>query len=136
MRHISHKTITYKQAAVWLLVLAFVSMTLLPYHYHLHHEDHSSPADVTTKSHLVELHSALTTADSDHHQESHTVEPASDIRLKSANIHIPLAILVLSLMLLMPPVIRVYSLRLATESHQLILQRWYTSPLLRAPPAC
>lgn len=127
---------TSKQTISWLLVLALLSLTLFPYHYHLNHEEVASPVGIAAQQHAVDHHGALDLTVSDHQQDSHTVEPATDLTLKSSSVQVPLAILVLCLVILLPLSMRVDRLRIETVNQRLTQLRWYTTPPLRAPPLC
>lgn len=133
MRHTISNIATYKQAISWLLVLSFLSLTLFPCHFHLHHGEEPTPASITAYNHFVDLHGVLDLTDSDHHQDSHTIEPATDLTLKSLSVQLPLAFLVLSLLVLLPYT-RAERLNIATINDKLPHFRWHTTPPLRAPP--
>jgi len=136
LRSIRNMAYTSKLAINGLLVLAFLSLTLFPYHLHLHHHDDEAvaPANITTQGHVTELHGVLDPTHSEHHQDSHTIEPASDITLKSSIIKLPFAALILVLAILLPLFKRVLSLQPAAIDQRITYHRWYTTPPLRAPP--
>ena len=94
MQNVSDNIITAKQAISLLLVLALLSLTLFPIHYHFHHETVNAHANVESEhhghehghstGHVSEVHKSFVLIDSDHPEDSHTMEPVSDLKLKSA----------------------------------------------------
>jgi hypothetical protein len=90
---------TRKRAIVSLLVLSLLSLTLFPYHYHLHHVDHPTLNGAPT--HLVDSHRHLGLEDAGAN-DYHAVESGSDVTLKPTGFQLPLFALLLALVMLLP----------------------------------
>lgn len=144
MQHISDNTISAKQAISFMLVLALFSLTLFPIHYHFYHDDVKAHAIVESKhhvhehghhnGHVSEVHKSFALIDTDHPQDSHTMEPLSDLKLKSATTSLVLVFLILSLLVVPLLSSRIYSRRLVLNNLKLPCFHCYKSPPLRAPP--
>ena len=147
LQNVSDNIITAKQAISLLLVLALLSLTLFPIHYHFHHETVNTHANVESKhhghehehghstGHVSEVHKSFVLIDSDHPEDSHTMEPVSDLKLKSATTPLVFAFLILSLLVVPLLSSRIYSRLLALNNLKLPCFHCYKSPPLRAPPA-
>lgn len=114
-----------------LLLLAFVAAALFPFHYHLHHDSDSHHGE----KHVVESHALLETEHADHHQTAHTIDPASDLTLKSTPFQLAFALLASLLLFLLPLSLGEARHGPAPVDQRLPRFRWITSPPLRAPPA-
>ena len=124
----------FRRTISLLLMLSFLWLTLFPYHYHLDHEDESRTGVEATSNHIVNLHDASDLTNPDHLPGSHTIEPDSDLLLKPAGAQLPLAVLVLSLLLLLPLPTGIQHPHGFKVKEKLPYLRWDTSPPLRAPP--
>lgn len=141
MQYVSDNTTT-KQAVSFLLVFALLSLTLFPIHYHFHHEDVNAHAIVESKhhghdhnhGHVSELHKSFVLIDSDHPEDSHTIEPVPDLKQKSATTPLVFTFLVLSLLVIPLLSSRIYSRLLVLNNLKLPCFHCYKSPPLRAPP--
>lgn len=133
-----HCMATSKKAFSWLLMLAFLSLTLFPYHYHLHHANDPAEVGVAAPSHVLDTHFYAGTGDSDDHpgdhNDSHTIESSSDITVKSSSFQLPLLALLFVFSLLLPLNKREKHLRLSALDQKRPSLNPYNTPPLRAPP--
>ncbi|HEY9198278.1 MAG TPA: hypothetical protein VIR60_02855 [Gammaproteobacteria bacterium] len=118
----------------WILVVALLLLTLVPFHYHLHHADQPPSDAASVPAHVTDIHILGGSNESDHHDGTHTLEPTPDIALKQNGVHLPLfaALLVLSVLL---PLVAGLSLKPAAVSAQRLPRfHRHNTPPLRAPP--
>ena len=134
MKPVAHSAATRQKAVSCLLMLAFVSMTLFPFHYHLSHAQDQTPYGGASYAHVLDIHFHAGNGETDHHDGSHTIESPANKTLKSATTPLPLFALLIALALLVP-------LNKRGVLHRSIpLQQAYRSvyphytPPLRAPP--
>lgn len=116
----------------WLLASVVLFLTILPAHYHMHHEQGTDPAE---HRHSIDFHSSAIGHDASHHEEhSQTLATTPDgIIKKLSNFFTPVILLAMLLALL--PLL-IYRVRLHTNLRLLTPEKRYLrfSPPLRAPP--
>ncbi|MDT8403192.1 hypothetical protein [Sulfuriflexus sp.] len=129
---------TPKKAFSWLLMLAFLSLVLFPYHYHLHHTDTMNDAGMPATTHVLDTHfySGANALDEhpDDHDERHTIEHSSDITIKSYKLQFPVLALLLFISLLITLDTRNKRLPRPTPGKTRPPLIPFSTPLLRAPP--
>jgi len=125
---------THKKAINWLLVLAFLSLTLFPYHYHLHHTDDPTEIGAATHVHVVEPHLHVGIEDAGDHDGNHTIESSSGITLKTSGPQLPLFAMLFVLSLLLPFNRREEHQLSAPVNQELPPHNPGITPPLRAPP--
>ncbi len=117
-----------------MLILAFLSLTLFPHHYHLHHAADPVTQDVSLQNHVIDIHAHADISDSSHHDAAHIIKPATDLSLKKPGLQLPWVVILMTLLLTMP------LLALQGRLNPLSIKHWspssnlYTNPPLRAPP--
>ncbi len=137
-----HDMATRKKAFSWLLMLAFLSLAVFPYHYHLHHVDAHDGVRVAAPVHVLDTHFYTGSNESDDHSDqhmdghdnSHTIESSSDITIKSSTSKLPLLALLFTISLLLLFSKREKLLRLAPLDRKRPSFNPYHTPPLRAPP--
>lgn len=122
---------TPPRALVWVLVLAVLTLTLTPLHYHLRHDN----AGAVSSSVMLDLHSVVQGGDLDHHNDLPTMESAGAIVGHNMVVTVvPLVVLFLAL----------FSIVALPRAPSGVLYRrlddslprfyWHTTPPLRGPP--
>lgn len=122
-----------RRAIAGFLVLAVLMLALSPVHYHLHHAPGSDDAHA---EHLIDLHYLMDSTGSVHHQDAHSIEPASDAALKSPGVLLPLLALIVTWLLLVSPRPAAIGLSASPVHAGRPRLRRHSSPPLRAPPRC
>ena len=117
-----------------MLILAFLSLTLFPYHYHLHHAADTQAHDVGIQDHVIDIHGHLDASGFSHHDDSHTINPVTDVPIKKSNVPLQLVFVLLTLLLIMPLLTQKVRQHPRSVKHRLPLSNFYTTPPLRAPP--
>jgi hypothetical protein len=119
-----------------MLALAFLSWTLFPHHYHLHHADGSAPQGSGIQAHAASVHVHAHAASDDiaHHEDAHIIKAVADAPLKFQGSKLGWVAILLTFLLLLPlftQVGRTHPLALAQP-----LPRFnrHAIPPLRAPP--
>ncbi|MDT8452603.1 MAG: hypothetical protein RQ936_07670 [Gammaproteobacteria bacterium] len=118
----------------WLLMLAFLSLTVFPYHYHLHHVDKPAEVGVTAPAHVLDTHFYAGTDELGDHNDRHIIESSSDISIKSPGLQLPSVELLFLISLLLAFNKREKPLRLTQLDLKLPPLNPYSIPQLRAPP--
>lgn len=124
----------HREAISWVLILAFLSLTLFQNHYHMYHGPASVMQDSGSQEHVTAIHGHTDIQDISHHEDSHTIQPAADASLKTPGVQLHWVIILMTFSLLLP--------LLALAGRQLplpILHRLprfnrRSTPPLRAPP--
>lgn len=129
-----HGTTSFRQSISWLSLLTFLSLTLFPYHYHLHHDSSPETNGIASYDHVIDGHGLLAVGDSDHHRDSHIIEPVSEFTYKQSNIQLPSLLLILALVMLVPLYRRVSQLRIESSDQKPPGFFRHNTPPLRAPP--
>lgn len=132
----SYRRDTRQTAISWMLVLAFLSLTLFPHHYHLHHTDGPAPQDSGIHEHAASVHTHAHAASDDisHHEDAHIIKTVADAPLKFQASKLAWVAILLTFLLLLPLFTQV------GRTHPLALTRplprfnRHTTPPLRAPP--
>ena len=134
MKPAAHSVVTRQKAVSCLLMLAFLSMTLFPFHYHLSHAQDQSPYDSVSYAHVLDIHFHADNGETNDHDGSHTIESAANKTLKSTATPLPLFALLITLLLLVPFNRRGGLLR-PLPLHQIYRSLYpHHGPPLRAPP--
>ncbi|MBU1191652.1 MAG: hypothetical protein KKE76_08060 [Gammaproteobacteria bacterium] len=123
-----------KEGISWLLILAFLSLTLFPHHYHLHHAAEAQTHDVGIQDHVIDIHGHADASGFNHHDDGHTIKPATDVSIKKSGVQLQLVIILLALLLIIPIVAQNVRQHPRSVKHRLPLSSLYTTPPLRAPP--
>lgn len=138
MNPLFHSMALSRRTISWSLVVCLLLLTLVPFHYHLHHPDQSPNQSVNGVSaahdHVADIHILASSDGSGHHEGSHTLEPMPDIRLKNYSAQLPVFALLLSLFILLPPAGQGFRFTRLTLSPRLPRHNRHTTPPLRAPP--
>jgi hypothetical protein len=121
-------------ATSWMLMLALVSATLFPQHYHMHHVDDSVLHESGIRIHVMDLHSHADIDDIGHDLDGHTVNTATDISLNTPGFQLPWVAILLTVLLLLPAPAAAGRQRPTPLLHQLPCFNRHTTPPLRAPP--
>jgi hypothetical protein len=67
----------------WMLILAFLSLTLFPRHYHIHHVADPVVHDSSIQEHVIDIHSHADINDISHHINIHIIKSSVDSSLKT-----------------------------------------------------
>ena len=150
--------VTHKKAISTLLLLALLSMVLLPAHYHLHHADELLEADAVdhafvgdmhhdagfeaaakhhngdTTDHVVDMHFDTGTESIADHPVGHVIDSPSNIVLKLSKLQLLLLALLLVFSFFLPLRTRKERPRWAIFEQEFPCFYPYSTPLLRAPP--
>jgi len=153
-----HDILTHKKAISWLMLFAFLSMVLLPAHYHLHHDDEQVGADAAhhtemfgthhdtgfegsaehhdgaTSKHVANIHYDMGIHDVAEHSSGHTIDSSGNIVLKLSKLQLPVLALLLVLLLLPVSNRKDRQLRAYSDQEQPHFNFLYRTPQLRAPP--
>ncbi len=115
----------------WLLMGAILVLTLLPAHYHLHHE--SAPASASHE-HVIDFHVAADATGSGHHDDAVIFQATPDSVVKPfQNNPLPFLLFVF-LLALLPIVVPQIGQRFFVSIIPLRQSVWHFTPPLRAPP--
>jgi hypothetical protein len=133
MKSCFYKLALHKRGISFLLIPAFLLLTLFPFHFHLHHADGAAAHDPAASPHTIDMHVLSNIADADHHSGSHAIDPTAYAASKISALQLPLFIAAFALLLLLP---RVQQLRYQpiSDIHAFTQHARYTFPPLRAPP--
>ena len=134
MTSVFYKCGTRKEGISWLLILAFMSLTLFPYHYHLHHAADTQAHEIGIQDHIIDIHGHHDASGFSHHDSSHTINPVSDVPVKKSGVQLQLVIILLTLVLIIPLLTQKFRQHPRAIKHRLPLSSLYTTPPLRAPP--
>lgn len=122
----------YRNAINWLLIAALLLLTLVPFHYHLHHAALDTLA--AYDHHVIDMHIIGDDHPADHYQDSHTLDPASDYVFKSNGVQRLLLAIALTLYVFLPLQAQVFLKRLLAQTERLPRVNRRNIPPLRAPP--
>ena len=128
--------ITHKSVS-WLLIATILLVTLLPAHYHLHHQHNDDISSSTTAihEHVIDLHVLTEKTGQSHHDDEATIIAASpDGMVKKNNPDFFPFILLAMALLLLPALNKRINIQLNYRSTDLNQPYPHFSPLLRAPP--
>lgn len=128
-----HSNAAFRHQTSWILVAALLMLTLVPFHYHLHHDDQALSDASGVPNHVTDIH-ILGDNDSDHHEGSHTLEPTPDIALKQSGVPLPVFAALLVLSVLLPLVTGLSVKPAAVFAQRLPRFHRHNTPPLRAPP--
>lgn len=117
-----------------MLILAFLSLTLFPYHYHLHHIADPLTHDLDIQNHVIDIHGYMDISGFSHHDASHTVQPTTDISLKKPGIQLPWVVILVALLFALHLFAQQGRQHPLSVKHRPPRFNYYTSPPLRAPP--
>lgn len=118
----------------WMLILAFLSLTLFPYHYHLHHAVATAEQSVDNHNHSVDFHAHSDGSGFSDHDTGPSIEPVIDAPVKKSGVQLPWVAILLALLLILP--LRAWQGRLHPDTDEPQSYRFspYLIPPLRAPP--
>jgi hypothetical protein len=129
-----HRQSARRDAINWTLILALLLLTLVPFHYHLRH-DSGAPSDVmSVDNHVADVHVLADDHPVDHHQNSHSIDPAPDITLKHGSAQAPLFAILLGWSILYPLGAGIFRYAQRARSQRLSSFNRHSTPPLRAPP--
>jgi hypothetical protein len=129
-----YRTAASQGATSWMLILALVSATLFPQHYHMHHVDDSVLHESGVRIHVMDLHSHAQIDDISHEEDGHTVNTATDISLNTPGFQLPWVAILVTVLLLLPAPAAGGRQRPTPLLHQLPCFNRHKTPPLRAPP--
>jgi hypothetical protein len=129
-----NRTKTRREAISWMLMLAFLSLTLFPSHYHFHRvADASVPApEGHARTTDVHVHTALDALD--HHEDGHVIKSVADVPLKVQGGKLSWVFALMVFLPLLPFVARLTRLHPQSLVHRLPRSRRHNIPPTRAPP--
>lgn len=128
-----HSNAVSRHTISWILVAALLMLTLVPFYYHLHHDDPALSDAPGVPNHVTDIH-ILGDNDNGHHEGSHILEPTPDVALKQSGVLLPVfaALLILAVLL---PLLAGPSVKPAAVSAQRLPRfHRHNTPPLRAPP--
>jgi hypothetical protein len=134
MKSCFHQFALHKRGISFLLIPAFLLLTLFPFHFHLHHADDGVAHDSAAYTHTIDLHVLSDFADSNHHKNSHAIDPTAYASFKISGLRLPLFILAFSVLLLLLPGAQRIRYSLVYVIHGFTQKTRYNTPPLRAPP--
>ena len=128
------KSVACQRAVCRMLIVAFVFFLLFPFHYHIHHVTDPVAQDVDHPVHVADVHTHVDAGDLDHHADSHTVEPATQVSLKSSGSHLPWVVMLMIFVLTLPFMAQARLLLPLPLPQRLPCFNRHSTPPLRAPP--
>ncbi|MDT8388657.1 MAG: hypothetical protein RQ736_14215 [Thiogranum sp.] len=129
-----HRTVARNKTISAMLILVFLSMTLFPQHFHMHHTADVTGHDSHSHAHVVDIHAHTGASDISHHNDGHIIESGADMSFKTPGLQLPwIAVLVL-FSLLLPVFSRANGWHPPDESRRLRRFNRHSIPPLRAPP--
>lgn len=130
-----YPTAARKQAISWMLIVAFLSLTLFPHHYHLHHVTDSTASESGLQEHAMDVHIYTDIEDINRHADSYIIKSGVDVSFKSQGLQLPWVVVILVVFSLLLSLFLQESKRYPGPG---ILQprrfNRHTTPPLRAPP--
>lgn len=129
-----HRNTAHQAHISWMLVVAFVVMLLSPYHYHMQHTGDSPVGSGDVRGHVTDVHGYADPHDLDHHGDSHVIEPATDLSVKSTSLKLPWVFLLIALVLLLPLPTRLPCRWPLFLQYRIPRHTRHSIPPLRAPP--
>lgn len=123
-----------KKVTALSLIFAFLSITLFPLNFHLHHDEHVTHSSDSSVHHVTDMHGEFELIIAEELPVILIIDPASDVSTSKSNPQMPLLILFAVAIILLP------RLEWKTPQHSLLrtakLRRLYSyfTPPLRAPP--
>ena len=118
------------KSVIWLIISAFLLVTILPSHYHLHHD---FDVDPSAHAHSVDLHLLADKSGSDHHDEdidSFAATPDGTVKNNNNSIIFLLSSFVIFVLALAGTT----RIRKSNINFLLKQQTYFNLPPLRAPP--
>ncbi len=118
----------------WLLILTFLSLTLFPHHYHLHHVTDSALHDSGIQEHVTDIHVRTYLNDTVHHGDGHIIKSVADAPLKNHGAKLSWVVILVTFMLFLPLFAQAGCPFPLSIIHRLPRSNRHTTPPLRAPP--
>lgn len=130
----SRRTADRRAAISWILVLAFLSLTLFPHHYHMHQVPAPAMQSAELHEHVTHVHDHAGIQNFSHQIDSHTVQPVGDASLNTPGVQLPsvITLMIFSLVLLL--FAQAGPQRPLPVLHRLPRFNRHSTPPLRAPP--
>ena len=129
-----YRTAARQEVTGWMLMLALVSMILLPQCYHMHHVDDSVVHDSGIQKHVIDSHGHAEINDVSHKKDGHTINAATDIFLKTPGFQLPRVAILVTILLLLSFLAQTGHQYPPPLLHRLPRFNRHKIPPLRAPP--
>ncbi len=136
MRSCFYQIAMHRRPVSYMLIVAVLSLTLFPLHFHLHHAHDAGVHDDAAHghAHTVDLHGLTEPGAVEHHDDSHAIEPTTYTAVKLSGLQLPLFFAAFVLLALLLPGVQHVLHRTVTVIRGLGRDTRYRLPLLRAPP--
>lgn len=134
MTHTYYRRAARQSGISWTLILAFLSLTLFPYHSHLQHAADSVAQTDDNPQHAIDFHAHMDGSGFSHHDDSHSIKPVTDAPIKKPGVQLPWFAILLALLLILPLRALQGRLQPASVGPEFYRFRPYLTPQLRAPP--
>lgn len=128
------RSVACQRTVCRMLIVAFAFFLLFPFHYHIHHANDPVAQGVDHPAHDADVHMHTTAGDLSHHADSHTVESATHVSLKSSTSHLHWVVILMAFVLTLPFVAQARHLLPSSLPQRLPCAIRHSTPPLRAPP--